>query len=205
MPDHWLNVILGLAAIATTLGFLAGGIFTARYGRRASVSISAEVSDVPGGYLIVARPSVKAVGVFRVKFTKGEGGSQLQVTQVFVDAEWQPARVPEERRFDLFGDSFVEGGEELTTTTVIPVPKPPGSVVGWFLWLQVCAPNRFLRLDWLRWVVHQVRPIRWASGTKLALFIRRNTPAPIRRRVRRALNGWQWTDQVFVPIPKEPR
>ena len=164
-PDTWLNIMLGLAAIATTAGFAAGAIFTGRYGRRASVSISATATAVPGGYLIVARPSVKAVGVFQVKFTKGEDGSQLQVAQVFIDGEWQPIRDPVERRNNLFGDAFVEGGEELVTTTLIPVPKPPGSVIGWLLWLQVCAPNRFLRLEWLRWVLHR-RPMRWVVGWK---------------------------------------
>jgi hypothetical protein len=199
--DHWLNIVLGLAALATLAGFAAGAIFTGRYGRRASVSLSAKATPVPGGYLIVARPSVKAVGVFRVKFTKGEEGSQLQVTQVFIDAEWQPVRVPDERRSNLFGDSFVEGGEELTTTTVIAVPKPPASVIGWFLWLQVCAPNRFLRLDWvrrgLRWP-----PIRWVVGWRSFRKLRAKIPAPIRRYVRRILNGWQWTDQIFVPLPE---
>ncbi len=198
--DTWLNVVLGLATIATTVGFTAGAIFTARYGRRASVSITANVEPVPGGYLITARPSVKAVGVFRVKFTRGDEGSQLQVDQVYIDAQWQSVRVPSERRSNLFGDSFVEGGEELLTTTVIPVPTPPGSVIGWFLWVQVCAPNRFLRLGWLRWVLHR-NPFKWVLARSSVRWLRTKTPASIRRRVRRAFNGWQWTDQIFVSIP----
>ncbi len=201
-PDHWLNVVLALAAIATTAGFVAGAIFTARYGRRASVSISAKAQAVPGGYLITARPSVKAVGVFRVKFTKGDEGSHLEVDQVYVDAQWQPVRVPSETRSNLFGDSFVEGGEELQTTTVIPVPTPPGSVIGWFLWVQVCAPNRFLRLGWLRWVVRR-NPLKWVLARSSVRWVRAKTPTPIRRRVRRAFKGWQWTDQIFVSIPKK--
>jgi hypothetical protein len=199
--DLWLNVVLGLAAIVTAVTLMAGAIFTARYGRRASVSVKADADKIPGGYILTVRPSVKAVGVFRIKFTKGAAGSQIRVAQVYVDEQWQPVRITGEPRQDIFGESFVEGGEELATTTVVPVSEPPGSVIGWFVWLQVCAPNRFLRVEWLRWIIDH-RPVRWVVRPGFAKWVRTRTPAPIRRRVRRVLHGWQWTDQIFVPLPK---
>jgi hypothetical protein len=202
--DGWLNLWLGAAAIATLAGVVIGGIFTARYGRRASVSLTAAAEPVPGGFLIIARPSVKAVGVFRIKFTKGEEGSQLLVSETYVAADWQPTRVQPVVVKDLFGDTFVEGGEELTTTTMVALPAPPGSVIGWTLWIQVCAPNRFLRLSWLRWVLRR-RPIAWVLRWTTVRWMRERTPNWISNRVRRAFNGWQWTDQVFVPLPEGSR
>ena len=73
-PDHLLNFVLGGAAVLTILGVTVGGWFGLRYGRRASVSLTATVDEREGGCLVVIRPSIKAVGILRVKFKKGAAG-----------------------------------------------------------------------------------------------------------------------------------
>jgi hypothetical protein len=46
---------------------------------------------------------------------------------------------------NVFADSFVEGGEELLTTIVIPIADPDDTTLGWFARIEVKAPPRFLR------------------------------------------------------------
>ncbi|MGH9007426.1 MAG: hypothetical protein ACRDV6_06915, partial [Acidimicrobiales bacterium] len=83
MPDHWLNILTGSGATAAVVGVVGGAAFAARYGRRASLTISATAEPAKGGYLIIVRPCVKAVGIFRVKFTRGSAGSQVLVTEKY--------------------------------------------------------------------------------------------------------------------------
>jgi hypothetical protein len=194
-PDHWLNVVLALGALAAVAGVLVGAFFTALYGRRASVSLSATAAKTPGGYVILARPSVKAVGVFRVRFLGGNEGSQVTVTEYYTDVAGNPIEAITYPRRNLFGEAFVDGGETLTTTTLVPVPNPAATVFGWAVWLEVRAPNRFLGRLWIRaaghWILRR-RPVR---------FTRRHSPRFLRRWLRRIFGDWSWTDQVFVPVP----
>ncbi len=148
-PDHWLNVMTEVGATAGALGIAAGAFFAARYGRRASVSLEATVLPTPAGFVIVARPSVKAVGIFRVRFVRGNSGSKVMVVEMYQDDKGEPHPALTYPRLNVFGEAFVDGGEELVTTTLIPVPVPPASVIGWAVWFEVHAPNRFLRLRWL--------------------------------------------------------
>lgn len=196
--DTWLNIVLEASAIATVAGVAGGALFTARYGRRASVALSATVQPTPTGFVIVARLSVKAVGVFRVRFRKGEEGSRIEVTEMYTDTDGEPQPAITYPRSNFFGDSFVDGGEELTTTTMVPVPSPSPSIIGWAVWLQVCAPYRFIRLRWLRRVV-ALAPVRFIIDHQPVSWLRRPLSRPWRRFV--LSPGWSWTDQVFVPKP----
>jgi hypothetical protein len=141
--DTWLNIVLGAAAIATVLGF-AGGLYLAvRYGRKLSVAISGETHPTPTGVVIAARPSVRAVGVFRVHFNE-ERGAVIRATEVYIndDGDLTDGRYWE--RDDVFGASFVEGGEELTTTTLFQLPEPVSRLVGWRLSIEIRIRNRFI-------------------------------------------------------------
>ncbi len=172
-PDHWLNVVLGLAAVLTILGVVIGGLFGLLYGRRASVSLKATVAESQVGYVIVARPSVKAVGVIRVRFLGGIAGSQVTATEMFTDTAGKPMEARTYPVRNLFGEAFVDGGEELVTTTLIAVPRPPASVFGWAVWVEVRAPGRFLGRKWIRDTGHWLLR-RWPVS-----FLRRNAPKPI--------------------------
>jgi hypothetical protein len=206
-PDHWLNIVLGVAALLTIAGVLIGAFFTVRYGRRASVSLSAEALRTEVGFVIVARPSVKAVGVYRVKFVEGPAGSTAGVTEMYPDAS---GRLHEGMTYpvhDLFGDSFVDGGEELVTTTLVSVPSPAGSVIGWTVWVRFRAPNRILNLHRTRWIVRH-GPVNWLIQNGPTGWLIHNGPAhwlirsrPLRWARRRVVSGWSWADQVFISVP----
>jgi len=201
-PDHWLNIALGIAAMVTAAGVVVGAVFTARYGRRASVSLSASVEETTQGYLIIARPSIKAVGVFRVRFVKGRDGSSVGATELYLASNGDPTPAKEYSRHNILGDAFVDGGEELITTSLVPVPNPPDSVIGWAVWVVVYAPNRFVRLRWTAWIARHP-PLSWAVRTRPAQWVRRRVPASVRKYVRWIVfeSGWTWTDQVFIPRP----
>jgi hypothetical protein len=143
-PDHWLNILLGAAAAFTVLGLLAAGYAGLRYGRRASLSLTADAHVLDDGSVIIScRPAVRAVGIRRVRFREGDG-SVAKVVELKrneasggiadVLAHWeQPA---------IFGASFVEPGEEVPTTVVFPVGVPEDGVIGWRVSVNVRAPNR---------------------------------------------------------------
>jgi hypothetical protein len=201
-PDHLFNIVTGVGAAAGALGVAAGAFFAARYGRRASVSLTASVLSTQKGFVIVARPSVRAVGVFRVRFVQGTG-SKVIVFEMYQDDKGEPQPALSYPRLNVFGEAFVDGGEELVTTTLIPVPVPPASVIGWAVWFQVHAPNRFLRFRWLTRAIAR-RPVRWAWKRGPVQWLWHRVPKPCRKVLRRVFlgEGWSWTDQVFVPLPK---
>jgi hypothetical protein len=202
-PDRWFNIVTGAGAAAGALGVVAGAFFAARYGRRASVSLTASVLPTPVGFVIVARPSVKAVGIFRVRFVKGNSGSKVMVVEMYQDDQGEPQCAKTYPRLNIFGEAFVDGGEELVTTTLIPVPTPAASVIGWAVWFEVHAPNRFLRLRWLTRAVAR-KPVRWAWNQPPTQWLWLRVPQPWRKALRRVFlsEGWSWTDQVFLPLPK---
>lgn len=202
-PDHLFNIVTEVGAAAGALGVAAGAFFAARYGRRASVSLTARVLPTSAGFVIMARPSVKAVGIFRVRFVKGNSGSKVLVVEMYQDDHGEPRPAKTYRRVNILGEAFVDGGEELATTTLIPVPAPPASVIGWAVWFEVHAPNRFLRLRWLTRAVAR-KPVRWVWNQPPTRRLWLKVPEPSRKALRRTFlgEGWSWTDQVFVPLPK---
>jgi hypothetical protein len=150
--DHWLNVMTGLGAAAAVLAFLGGAYLAARYGRRASISIDADITELPDrSVLIAARPVVNAVGLFRVKF-HGPSGAVIRVREVYAV---EPSVSPKglwEGEFRLapaiFGDDdenqqFVESGEALKTTVLFRVLVPDG-VIGWMVAVSIKAPTRWM-------------------------------------------------------------
>ena len=149
-PDHWLNVVTGVGAIAATLGVAGGAILTFLYGRRGSASVSAVVHDTPYGFIIAARPLVKAVGLFRVTFHK-ENGVVVRLTEVKVLEDGELGQGESWQHTKTFDQEYADPGEELTTTITFTPTKPEARVVGWLVYLQVRAPARFERLRTSRW------------------------------------------------------
>ena len=140
----WATVMTGLGGGAASLAFIGGALVALRYGRRASVILTADAHVRDGRVVVSTRPVVKAVGIFKVSFHKNRG-AVVRVTELYLDAagELQDARFWE--KSDIFGQEFVDPGEELPTTTVFPLPSPiPASVVGWRVSVKIKAPTRFL-------------------------------------------------------------
>ncbi len=137
--------MIWLGAAAAFLAFAGATYAAARYGRRASVSIQADAHENPTGVLITARPSVRSVGIFRIRFDK-DRGVVVKATEVYIDGAGDVQVNGRSRpNSDVFGnDSLVEGAEELLTTVLILMPKPTQSVIGWLVDLDVRARHRFL-------------------------------------------------------------
>jgi hypothetical protein len=99
------------------------------------------IYEAAGTLLMAARPSVRAVGVFRLAFADDESCS-ISVTEVWsttdglVDgATWRsPA---------IFGTSVVEAGESIWTTVLFDLGPPADYLVGWRVVLDVALTRRF--------------------------------------------------------------
>ena len=140
---HWLTIVTAIGAVATAAGVATGGWLAARYGRRASASISAQVYATPQGVVMATRPSVKAVGIFRVKFhvTKGV---KVHVQEVFISDDGELASARYWENGTNWGQQYVDAGEELTTTVLFRLLDPPVRVIGWQVYLSVSAPTRLV-------------------------------------------------------------
>jgi hypothetical protein len=146
----WLAIVTGLGAIATAAGVVTGAVVAVLYGRKASVSVTASPHVTESGIVVTARPIVKAVGLFRLMFHEIEGVT-VRLTEVYVeDGELK------EGRFwtadGAFGQQYVDAGEELQTTVVFPPMNPPGSVIGWLVYLKIAAPTRLARFRGAWWM-----------------------------------------------------
>jgi hypothetical protein len=146
--DRWLNIMTGLGAagaVVAGVGVVVGGIFAWRYGRKASVSISATPHEVPDGVILATRPVVKGVGLFRVKF-HGPKGASVQVREVRLD-DSATSGLRLDRQWEqeaVFGEQHADGGEELPTTVMFRLQEPDPAVVGWVVWVSIQAPTRWM-------------------------------------------------------------
>jgi hypothetical protein len=149
--DHpWLTIVTGLGSLATAAGVITGATLAVLYGRKASVSITASPHATPSGVVVAARPIVKAVGIFRVKFHATEGVI-VRLTEVYIEeGELKEGRFW--TKTGAFGQQYVDAGEELPTTVVFPPIRPPGSVIGWLVYLKVAAPTRLMRFRSAWWM-----------------------------------------------------
>ena len=145
----WLSIVTGIGAIATTAGVATGAVLAALYGRRASVSVTASPHVTPSGIIVTARPVVKAVGLFRVKFHATEGVT-VRLAEVYIDnSELKEGQFWSESR--AFDQQYVDAGEELPTTVVFPPVNPSPSVIGWMVYLNVAAPTRLAKTRSAYW------------------------------------------------------
>ena len=112
-PDHWVNVLTALGAGAAFVGFVLGAIFTGRYGRRASISLTAEAVPMPGGepldqdklarYLAArdklglelvdaAGRSIRTAAIHIADYTASRGQGAIELDVLIKDSEfWAPA------------------------------------------------------------------------------------------------------------------
>lgn len=147
--DNLLDGFLIAGSTAAAAGVTAGGYAVLRYGRRASVSITAEAHVVSSGFIVSTRPTVRAVGVFPVKF-RATDGVVVRLTEVYVaDGELVESEIASDSGH--FGEGYADPGEELTTTVTFGPIHPPDSVIGWQAFLRVAAPTRLEKFRTWRW------------------------------------------------------
>lgn len=146
---HGLNLVIGLGAGAGAVAVGAGFVGTAMYGRRASVSLSAEVHQTPAGVVVAVRPVVKAVGILRVKFKESDGVI-VHLRDLTANDGDLVVGEPWDYR-GAFGKQYVDAGEELSTTVVYPPMQPSREVVGWLVSLSAAAPVRFVNFRTAAW------------------------------------------------------
>ncbi|MGC9963200.1 MAG: hypothetical protein ABSE47_15020 [Acidimicrobiales bacterium] len=146
---HWLTIVTGVGSFATAAGIGTGAVLAVLYGRKASVSISAEAHLTESGVVVSARPMVKAVGIFRVKFHVTEGVS-VRLTEVYVEnGDLKEGQFW--TKGGAFGQQYVDSGEELTTTVVFSPMSPAPSVIGWLVYLKIAAPTRLTKFRTAWW------------------------------------------------------
>jgi len=167
VPDHLYDFLTAGGATAGIVGVALGAGFTFLYGRRASVSIAAKPHETPNGLVIATRPTVKAVGVFRVKF-RNRDGIVVRLVEVYVDGNGDLQEDEETARehTGAFEQQYVDPGEELTTTVTFSPTNPPESVIGWTVYLGISAPTRLARFR-TGWWADQIFVARPISGEEV--------------------------------------
>jgi hypothetical protein len=123
----WLDASNAAGSIAAALGLLGGVAIAILYGRKATAQVTAKAYLARGSVLLSARPSICAIGLFRLRFAR-EDGATVRVTEMVQTKDG----LSDGRYWDadaVFGESFVEGGETLTTTVLFPLGPLPVEVV----------------------------------------------------------------------------
>jgi hypothetical protein len=171
-PDTLLDVLTELGAGAGVLAVLGGGTLAALYGRRASISLSGEVHEIPNAFVVSIRPVVKAVGIFRVKLDETRG-ARVRLCEAFIDGDGN-LRVDDDpahrninwwEHSETFRQQYVDPGEELTTSVVFaPLTPSSPSVVGWYAFLKIYAPTRLTRVRTAWWADQIFLPHPPAKG-----------------------------------------
>lgn len=153
----WVDASESAGAIAAAVALLGGVAISVFYGRKANVGVQGTLHEFPDGRLVMAaRVSVGAVGVYRIRFSE----AVVRVTEL--DAELTDGYYWDQER--ALKDSFVDGGETLTTTCVIPLGAPSNEVVGWRVSFGI-STKRLLRNHSWAWVdrVFVARPLPLAG------------------------------------------
>jgi len=139
----WADVFSAAGATAAVAATVGGAIIAVRYGRKATAQVEATAHLASGTTIIAVRPSVRAVGVFRLVF-RDEDGCIVTVTEVWTT----PDGLADGRKWQseaVFGPSFVEAGETIWTTVIFDVGTRDRRVVGWRVALAVTVARRFWR------------------------------------------------------------
>lgn len=181
---HPLAAVTELGAGATFLGVVAGALLAFIYGRKGSVSVSGVAYYTPYGLVVAARPCVRAVGVFRVKFRR-KVGATVRLQEVYlIGGALKSGRWWDE--LEVFKQQFVDAGEDLNTTVVFaPEPAPP-TMIGWNIFLNIAAPRP---LWGLRTLSRLFRPrASWWADQAFVCRPQEPPPPPIMDREREETN-----------------
>jgi len=149
IEPSWLDPFVAAGATATVVATAAAGGIALFRGRKGTVVLTADAYLLAGRHVVAVRPSLHAVGVFRLNILQND--SAITVTEILgvpgiaglqEGRVWQTAAI--------FGDSFVDAGEGLSTSVVFDLGPPAPDVVGWRVSATV-AVSRFLRRTVWTW------------------------------------------------------
>lgn len=136
----WTNIFTAAGSTAAVVVAVGGAYASIRYGRRATVQVAAEAARRDGLTAVVVRVSVRAAGVFRLRFHK-DRPCTVRVTEIWglldglADGRyWETG--------GLFEQRFVEPGETLWTTELMPVAEPEDGLLGWRVAVYVTVARR---------------------------------------------------------------
>jgi hypothetical protein len=143
LASTWSDAFSAAGATAAVAATVGGAVVAVRYGRKATAQVEGDAHETAGTTIVVVRPSVRAVGVFRLVFAPGDGCS-VSVTEVWVTPDGL-ADGRQWRSDAIFGPSFVEAGETVWTTVIFDVGPPHPQVAGWRVVLDVAVARKFRR------------------------------------------------------------
>lgn len=146
--DRWLAFMTGVGAMTAAVGVVIGGVWAFLYGRKASVSISAEAHPLASGEIILsARPIVRGAGLFRVRFYGADAAQAVMVCELHLDDSADSGTRLSRDQWGQrapFGDQHADGGEAVPTTVVFRLWAPAETVVGWMVFLNLRASRRWV-------------------------------------------------------------
>jgi hypothetical protein len=124
-------------------------VFGFRYRHKANVTVWAEAYRTPHGVVLEVRPSVGAVGPFRLKIKKDEEGALITVIPMVAagSALVEADRLPKTRR--AFRNEVVSQGETVSTSAIFHMTCDLVNLVGWFVILDITGRGIFR--DGLNW------------------------------------------------------
>jgi hypothetical protein len=126
---QWTEIAGAAGGIAAVVGVLGGALIAVLYGRKASAQVTAEVHMKEGEFVLAARPSISAAGVFRLRFAVADGITVRATEIIRTDTGLEDGQFWDGE--GVFDKAFVEGGETLMTTVLFLLgPSFPG-LVGW--------------------------------------------------------------------------
>ena len=142
--DHLYNFLTAAGAVAALLGLVGGVVVAILYSRKATATVSAQAITVDSGSVIAVRPSVNAIGPFKLTFADSDG-AVVQVTPVFAtekgtSTDNDNAKIREAFPTDETGKAqLVSPGETLTSTLLFRVDPSTPQLLGWLVSLNIAS------------------------------------------------------------------
>jgi hypothetical protein len=149
MAALWVDASNAAGSIAAVVGVIGGGVIAILYSRRATATVSAKVVVTTSGSLVSVRPSIYALGPFKLTFADSDGAivrlTPILATQSGTTSDEANSKSRDAFPADEMGHrQFVSPGETLTSNLLFRVqPDTPG-LLGWSITLNV-ASKGFLR------------------------------------------------------------
>jgi hypothetical protein len=163
----WVDASDAAGSIATAVGVIGGVVIAILYSRKATATVSAEAVVTNSGTLVSVRPSIYALGPFKLKFADSDG-AVVRVTPVLATESdgTRSDEVSSKKREAFPADEtgrpqFVSPGETLTSSLLFRVGLDTPGLIGWSVSLNI-ASKGFLRhgLHWADRVFVPMAPSR---------------------------------------------
>jgi hypothetical protein len=152
--DHLYNFLTAAGAVAAVAALVGGVVVAIYYRHKATLGIEGKVVTTDSGSILVARPTVAAIGPFKLKFRDKEG-AVVTLTEVVVEADGGVKTDDANARpKDAFPKDkkrkaqFVSPGESLSSGCLFRVDPSTPRLLGWWVSLNIASKG------WLRHGLH---------------------------------------------------